>query len=136
VREVMTSRLVACTPDATAADAARLMKENDIGDVLVRDGDRLAGIVTDRDLAIRVLAEDRHGAERPIRDVCSHDVATVSPEDTIDRAVELMRERAVRRLPVCEGEGRLVGVVSIGDLALERDRLSALGHISAAPPNR
>ena len=135
VREVMTTDVVACPPDASAASAARLMKERAIGDVLVCEGDHLEGIVTDRDLAVRVLADDQPRSDRPLREICSPAVATVRPDDAIERAVELMKERAVRRLPVCEADGRLVGVVSIGDLAIERDRRSALGQISAAPPS-
>ena len=135
VREIMKDDPVCCTRETTAAEAARLMKQHDIGDVLVRDGGRLAGIVTDRDLAVRVLADDARPIERGIGEICSTDVTWVLPEDDVRRAVQLMRERAVRRLPVCESDGRLVGVVSIGDLAVERERQSALGRISAAPPN-
>jgi|GEM_PF-405629 len=135
VREVMTRDPVCCPPDATAAEAARLMKERHIGDVLVCSDGHLEGIVTDRDLVVRALADGERPQERRLGEICSHDIATVTPDDAIDRAVELMKRHAVRRLPVCEPDGRLAGVVSLGDLAVERDERSALGQISAAPPN-
>jgi CBS domain-containing protein len=107
-----------------------------VGDVLVCDGERLLGIVTDRDLVVRCLAEEDEPAALPIGEICSRNPFTVTPEDDVDDVVELMKERAVRRVPVVGEEGALVGIVSLGDLAERRDRESALGRISAAPPNR
>lgn len=135
IQDVMTREVAALPSDATARQAARLMKERAIGDVLVCDGDALRGIVTDRDLVIRCLAEDDRPGERPLGQICSGEPVTLSPDDDVDRAVELMRLHAVRRIPVVDGD-RPVGVVSIGDLALERDEGSALADISAAPPNQ
>lgn len=135
VEDVMTREVAALPPDATAQQAARLMKERGIGDVLVCDGDVLRGIVTDRDLVIRCLAEDDRPTERRIGEICTGEPVTLSPQDDVDRAVDLMRQHAVRRIPVVEA-GRPVGVVSIGDLAIERDERSALADISAAPPNQ
>jgi CBS domain-containing protein len=131
----MTSDPVCCAPSATAEEAARQMRDGHIGDVLVCENGRLDGIVTDRDIVVRVAAEGRRPDECLLREISSHDVVTVAPDDGVDRAVQLMKERAVRRLPVCEGDGRLVGVISLGDLAVARDRDSALGEISAAPAN-
>ena len=135
VREVMTSHPVTLTPGASLIDAAKQMRDGDIGDVLVVDGDgRLRGIVTDRDIVVRALADGREGYATTVGEVCSPDPVTVGPEDDADRAVQLMRERAVRRIPVVN-DGRLAGVVSLGDMAIERDPESALGQISAAREN-
>jgi CBS domain-containing protein len=135
VREIMTSRdLATVSPQASVVDVARLMREKDVGDVLVVDGDRLSGIVTDRDLVVRVLAEGEQIGGKHAQDACSGEVVAVSPDDEVDTAVRLMREKSVRRLPVVEG-GRPVGVVSLGDLAIERGPDSALGDISAAKSN-
>jgi len=135
VKDVMTRNPITVPAGATTLDAARLMKEQDIGDVIVLDDDAVCGIVTDRDLVVRVLAEGRNPSGTKVADVCSRDVTTVSPNDPAERAVELMRDGALRRLPVTE-KGKPVGVVSIGDLAVTRDPDSALADISAAPPNR
>jgi len=110
------------------------MRTEDVGDVLVVDGGRLSGIITDRDIAIRAVAENK-GPATPVREVCSDgNLTTVTPDTKIDQAVELMRSQAVRRLPVVDGD-RPVGMISIGDLAIERDETSALADISAAKPN-
>jgi CBS domain-containing protein len=134
ISDVMTKDPAMLEVMNTAADAATMMAERDIGDIIVRDGDKVCGIVTDRDIVVRAVAENRNPTTVTLGEICSRDVATLSPGDSIDDAVKLMSERALRRLPVVE-KGRAVGIVSIGDLAMERDRDSALGQISAAPPN-
>jgi CBS domain-containing protein len=134
VREVMTSRTVTLAPDTSLFDAARRMRDDDVGDVLVTEGDQLRGIVTDRDIVVRALAEGREGASTTIGDVCSGDLAVVGPDDDAGEVVKQMRSRAVRRLPVVE-DGRVVGVVSMGDMAIERDPGSALADVSAAKEN-
>ncbi|HEX6310308.1 MAG TPA: CBS domain-containing protein [Acidimicrobiia bacterium] len=135
VKDVMTSTPITVPPTAFAWDAARLMKEQDIGDVIVVDGDEVQGIVTDRDLVVRVMGEGRDPSRTAIGEICSGDLHTVSPSDPADEAIRVMREHALRRLPVID-DGRPVGVVSIGDLAVERDPDSALADISAAAPNQ
>ena len=135
VKDLMTTSPVTVPPTALAWDAARLMKEQDIGDVIVVEGDRLRGIVTDRDLVVRVLAEGRDPSGTTIGEISSENVQTVGPDDPAEEAVRVMREQALRRLPVFEN-GKPVGVVSIGDLAVERDPDSALADISAAAPNQ
>lgn len=119
---------------ATLADAARTMRDANIGDVVVADGERPLGVLTDRDIVVRAVAEGRAPEQTPASELCSGEVVTVGPEDDVSQAVRTMREKAVRRLPVV-ADGRLVGVVSLGDLAIERDETSALADISAADPN-
>ncbi|MBT2385865.1 CBS domain-containing protein [Streptomyces sp. ISL-11] len=135
VREIMTSTPVTVGPQTSVVEVARRMREEDIGAVLVTEGDRLRGLVTDRDLVVRVLADGGDVDGTSVHRACSEDPVSVSPDDDLDRAIKLMRERSVRRLPVVE-DGRPVGIVSLGDAAIERDPGSALGDISAAKSNR
>jgi CBS domain-containing protein len=134
VQDVMTTDPVALDSSETVVEAARRMKDQDIGDVIVVEGGEICGVVTDRDIVVRVLAEGRDPGQTRLGDVCSRDLATVSPNDDLTAAGDLMSERAIRRVPVVEN-GRPVGIISIGDLAIERDPDSALSHISAAPPS-
>jgi CBS domain-containing protein len=100
----------------------------------VEDDGQVRGIVTDRDIVVRAVADGRDPASTTLGEVGSTDVVALSPDDTVERAVEIMRQKAIRRVPVVEG-GRAVGIVSIGDLAAERDPDSALADISSARPN-
>jgi CBS domain-containing protein len=135
VAQIMARNVEGLPGDAPVREAAQRMRDTDTGDVLVLDDDRLVGILTDRDIAVRVVAEGRDVAT-PVREVCSRsDLATVTPDMLAERVAEMMREKSIRRLPVVEGD-RVVGVVSIGDLAVERDPGSALADISAAGGNR
>lgn len=134
VRDIMAEVPISLPPSATVTEAAQAMRDYSIGDVMVVDGDRLQGMVTDRDIVVRALAEERAPDATPLRDICSTDLATIAPDDDSDQAVRLMRERAIRRLPVVD-DGKLVGTVTIGDLAVVKDPNSALADISAAPPN-
>ncbi|GAA4419407.1 CBS domain-containing protein [Georgenia halophila] len=133
VTDVMTKNPTKIRANQTVREAAELMKAQDIGDLVVEDGGQVVGIVTDRDLVIRVLATGG-GAEDEVRNACSADLVTVSPDDPQEAAVNLMREKGVRRVPVMRGDD-LVGILSIGDLAMERDQESALADISAKQPN-
>lgn len=132
ISEVMTPDPRTLDASETVTAAARVMADDDIGDVLVVDGDRLYGIITDRDITIRVVAEGRDPQSTTLRDVCSTGVVTLSPDDSVDDAERVMGEQAVRRLPIVQ-DGRPVGVVSLGDLAIEEDPESPLADISAAP---
>jgi CBS domain-containing protein len=135
VGEVMTRNPVTVRSDATIVDAARLMRDRDIGPLVVVDDERVRGIVTDRDIVVRAVAEGRDPSSVRIADVCSGDVETVSPDEPIGDAVRRMEQRDVRRLPVVEA-GRPVGIVAMGDLAVEGDLpSSSLADISAATPN-
>jgi len=135
VSEVMTENPTMLDAAETVADAARAMRDRGIGDVVVEEDGRLCGIVTDRDIVVRAVAEGRPAADVRLRDICSADLVTVQPDTAVEEAVRLMREKALRRLPVMRGQD-VVGIVSIGDLAIERDPDSALGAISAARTNR
>jgi CBS domain-containing protein len=135
VSDVMAQNPVTLPSDAAAMEAARRMRDGDIGDVVVSDAGNVLGIVTDRDLVVRVLAEGRDPERTRLAEVYSEELVTVQPNTSIKDAAALMRENAVRRLVVMDGD-RLVGVVSIGDLAMETDERSALADISAAEPNR
>ncbi|EYR61812.1 oxidoreductase [Actinotalea ferrariae CF5-4] len=133
IADVITPDPVTIEATGTVREAAELMRSGDIGDVVVVEGGSLLGIVTDRDLVVRVLAVGGSGDD-PVRQACSSDLVTVSPDASLEEAAELMRQHDVRRLPVTSGE-ELVGIVSIGDLAIEKDPRSTLGDISAAAPN-
>jgi CBS domain-containing protein len=135
VREIMTRDPVVMEERSTVAEAARAMKEQDIGDVIVTAGEQVCGIVTDRDIVVRALAEGREPMTTKLADIVSSELVTVKPDDPVEEAARLMRERALRRMPVVS-DGRPVGVVSIGDLAIERDEESGLAQISAARANR
>jgi CBS domain-containing protein len=132
VGDLMTPQPAALEAAQVVADAARVMRDTDIGDILVTDEGRLVGILTDRDIVVRVLAECLDPESTPVGTVCSRRLTTLSPGDAIEAAVTRMREEAVRRLPVVE-DGRPIGILVLGDLAIERDPESVLGTITAAP---
>jgi CBS domain-containing protein len=134
IRELMTPNPVALPGTASVHEAPQAMRDADIGDVIVIENNRVCGIVTDRDIVVRTLAEGRGPATTTLADICSHPLLVVSPTDSVEKAVRLMGTHALRRVPVVEG-GQPVGIVSLGDLAVERDSGSALGDISSAPPN-
>ena len=134
IYDVMSHDPVCLPPGATLDEAARCMRDHAIGDVLVAEDDQLRGMVTDRDIVVRALAEGRDPSRTTVAEVCTSDVTALSPSDDIDEAIRLMSDRAVRRVPVVE-HGRLVGIVAMGDLAIERDPDSALADVSAAAPN-
>ena len=136
IREVMTAAPGAVRTTDTLQEAARLMKTKDIGDVLVEDDQgMLAGIITDRDVAIRATAEGANPKTTTVEGIFTHDVAALAPTDTVQEAVRLMRAGNVRRLPVVEG-GKAVGIVSLGDISVETAPGSILADISTASPDR
>lgn len=135
VREVMTTDPIKLGVDESITAAARAMRDNDIGDVLVtEDGHNLVGIVTDRDIVVRGIAENGSSPDQTTVGAICSDVIAVSPDDDVEDVIGVMREQAVRRIPVVEGE-TVVGMVSLGDLASEFDPDSVLGEISDAPEN-
>jgi CBS domain-containing protein len=121
VKEVMTSNPVTVEADASVVEAARVMKKEDTGIVPVTAGGRLVGTITDRDIVVRVLAEEKDPQATTVRDVASTELVTVDPQQELDEALRLMARNQVRRLPVVEGDGRLVGIVSQADVARQAD---------------
>jgi CBS domain-containing protein len=134
VRDVMTTNVIYLPSETTLAEAASTMREQDIGDVVVADGPSLTGLVTDRDIVVRAVADRRDPSSTTLGEIVSRDLVTVRPDDSVHSAALLMRDRAVRRILVCDDNG-LVGIVSIGDLAEKIDPDSVLGGISQAAPN-
>ena len=134
VRDVMTSEPIVLQQDQTIADAAQAMRDTAVGAVLVVDGDRLCGLITDRDIVVRAVAESAP-PDSPVGPLVSADLIAVGADDEADDAARVMQANAVRRLPVMD-DGRIVGIVSIGDLAVSRGEDSALADISAAEPSQ
>ena len=120
VRDVMTSNPTTCEPTATLVDAAKVMAREDVGPVPIVEGGKLVGIVTDRDIIIRAVAEGRDVTSTTVRDVASKDLVTVTADEDLDRALQLMADNQVRRIPVVEGD-HVVGIVSQADVARAAD---------------
>jgi len=134
VGEVMAKAVVTCPSTATLTEIGALMRDRDVGDVIVSDGQDLVGIVTDRDIVVRCIADGVDPNETAVSAACTVGVVTVEPGASVDEAARVMREQAVRRLPVV-AQGRAVGIVSLGDLAVEADPTSALADITSQAPN-
>ena len=134
IQEVMTPNPRTVETESPLRQAAEIMRDQDVGSVVVTEGDDVCGIVTDRDIAVRAVAAGHDPNETKVAEVCNRDVVSLSPDQSVDDAIRLMRNENIRRLPVLEG-GKAVGIVSLGDLAIARDPDSALGDISAAPPD-
>lgn len=133
VRDVMTAEPIVLQQDQSIADAAQAMRDASVGAVLIVDGDKLCGLVTDRDIVVRAVAESAL-PDSPVGQVVSPDLVAVGADDETADAARVMQDNAVRRLPVLD-DGRIVGIVSIGDLAVSLGEDSALAQISAADPN-
>jgi|SRR5436190_8439425 len=134
VGTVMTRDPKVLESSAPLTDAARAMRESDIGDVIVIEDGSVCGIATDRDIVVRGIALGKDPSTTRLDEISSRDVTTVSPDMPVEEAIQLMRDRAVRRLPVVDGD-RPVGVISLTDLAMERNPSSVLSDIKKAPPN-
>ncbi|TDB75672.1 CBS domain-containing protein [Micromonospora sp. KC723] len=135
VSDVMTKQVVYLPAETTLDEAARVMKEADIGDVVVTEGATLAGLLTDRDIVVRAVAERSDPAATTIGSIITREVVMIEQHCTAAEAASLMRERNIRRVLVCDNERKLVGIVSLGDLAMQLDPTSALADISEAAPN-
>jgi CBS domain-containing protein len=119
VREVMAQRPRAVSPTTSVLEVAEVMDQEDVGSVPVLEDDRLAGIVTDRDITVRAVAKGKDPRGMPVREITTRDVVTVGPDDDLADALKLMASYQVRRIPVVDDEEHLVGVVSQADVALE-----------------
>lgn len=136
VGELMTPDPVTTTSKTSVAHAARLMRDHDVGHVVIVDGDgQPSGVLTDRDIVIRVVADGQSAEETTVSAAASGEVSSVEPSISANDAAQVMRDQAIRRLPVVD-RGDVVGVVSIGDLAVHLDPESALADVSASSPNR
>jgi CBS domain-containing protein len=135
VEEIMTTNPRTVNVDDTVLQAAQLMRDNDIGDVIVVDDGQVTGILTDRDVVVRALAEGRDPESTTVSEIATTGVQAIDPDASEDDALRTMREHDIRRLPVVKN-GRPVGFVSLGDLAVEREPDSALADISAAAPDQ
>jgi CBS domain-containing protein len=126
LRDMMTANIEEISADATLMQAAEKMKLLDIGAIPVRENDRLVGMITDRDIAVRAVAEGRDPREMPVRDAMSSDIFFCYEDESVESAAKLMEEKQIRRLPVFDRSQRAIGIVSLGDLAVRNhdDRLS------------
>jgi len=120
LRELMTPQPMILDASATVAEAAQYMRDEDVGDVLVQDDGELCGIVTDRDIVVRCIAEDEDPSSSRLGDLCSEELVTLEVDASIDDAVTLMATHAVRSVPVVE-KGAVLGILSLSDLALAYD---------------
>jgi CBS domain-containing protein len=127
IRDVMTTNPKTCDPSTNVVDAAKVMAQEDVGPVPIVEGGRLVGIVTDRDLVVRVLAEGKDPSSTTVGDIASADLTTITPESDLQEALELMSASQVRRLPVVEN-GNLVGLVAQADVARAADE-EATGEV-------
>jgi len=121
IRDLMTPNPCSIDADQTVAHAAKMMRDEDVGLAPIVEGDKLIGMLTDRDIAIRVVAEGRNPDEVKVSEVASKQVVTIDPQQDLDEALRIMAKHQVRRLPVVEEDGRLVGVVAQADVAREGD---------------
>jgi CBS domain-containing protein len=117
VRDLMSSNIRTVDSNASIMDAAKMMRDQDVGMIPITDGDRLSGTITDRDIAIRVVAEGKDTSSTNVIDVASRELVTIDPQQDLDEALRLMAKHQVRRLPVCEEDGRLIGIVAQADIA-------------------
>jgi CBS domain-containing protein len=135
VEEIMTTNPRTVNVDDTVSQAAQVMRDSDIGDVIVVEDGQVTGIVTDRDIAVRAVAEGRDPDSTTVGEFATTGVQAIEPGASVDDALRMMREHDIRRLPVVKN-GRPVGIVSLGDLAVEREPDSTLADISAAAPDQ
>ena len=124
ISEVMTRDVETIQPDQTAQEAAKFMLRADAGSIPVTEGERLIGMITDRDIAVRGVAEGR-GPETPVRDLMTDGIVCASIDEDVDAVAQKMSDAQVRRLPVIDEQQKLCGIVSLGDLARETETEAA-----------
>jgi CBS domain-containing protein len=133
VKNLMSGDVKVISPDMTIGDAAKKMRDGDFGMMPVEEDDRMIGTISDRDIAIRAVAEGKDGSTK-VRDVMSEGVAWVHEDESVEQAATIMSKRQVRRLPVVDRDKRLVGIVALGDFAVESSEIQpaakALSEIS------
>jgi CBS domain-containing protein len=114
----MTERPRCVTPETPVSEAAELMASEDVGSLPILEGDKLAGVVTDRDIVVRAVARKKDPQGMPVREVASRDLVTVRPDEDLSEALKLMASNQVRRLPVVDDDNRLVGILAQADVAM------------------
>lgn len=124
IRDVMTRQPMWVEPSATIEEVARKLRSEDVGSLPVVENGSLTGMLTDRDIALRVVAAGKSPSSTTAGEIASRDVISIDPDQTLDEAMRLMAQHQVRRLPVCEEDGTLVGIVAQADIALEADEQS------------
>ena len=129
VHELMTERPRCVTPETPVSEAAALMASEDVGSLPILEGERLAGVVTDRDIVVRGIAEGKDPRGMPVREIATRDPVSVSPEQSLDEALQLMASHQVRRLPVVDEDDRLVGVLAQADVATKTGKEKAVGEM-------
>jgi CBS domain-containing protein len=133
LKDIMSPDVQVISPEATISEAAQKMRDGDFGMVPVADNDRMIGAISDRDIAVRAIAEGK-GPDTPVRDVMSQGITWAYEDDSVEHAAQVMSEHQIRRLPVVNREKRLVGIVALGDFAVESSDISpaaeALAEIS------
>jgi signal-transduction protein with cAMP-binding, CBS, and nucleotidyltransferase domain len=134
ISDVMTPSPRTLGMDATCTEGARAMRDDNVGAVLLTEGDELRGIVTDRDITVRAAAEGMDCASTSLGEIATTDPVTIDSSSSLEDAVNLMRDNDVRRIPVTEG-GRPSGIISLGDIALATNAEPVLEEISSSPPN-
>jgi CBS domain-containing protein len=121
IRDLMTANPCSIDADKPVAYAAQMMRDENVGLAPIVEGDKLIGTVTDRDIAVRVVAEGKDPNQTAVREIASTNLVTIDPQQDLDEALRLMAKHQVRRLPVVEEDGRLVGVVAQADVARQGD---------------
>jgi CBS domain-containing protein len=135
VEQIMTTNPRTVDANDTVKDAAQVMRDSDIGNVILIEDGQVTGIVTDRDIAVRAVAEGRDAESTAVSEISTTGIKAIEPNASVDDALRTMREEDIRRLPVVKN-GRPVGIVSLGDLAVEREPDSTLADISTAAPDQ
>jgi CBS domain-containing protein len=138
VRDVMTAGPVCVTPDTPVSVVAEVMDSDNIGSVPVVENDRLTGVITDRDIVVRAIAQGKDPRGMPVREIYSRDVIAVTPDDKLKDVVSIMADNQIRRIPVVDQENHLVGVISQADIALEAKEKTVgelVEEISKPPAN-
>lgn len=132
LREVMTRNVDVIHPEAPVREAAEMMRAADVGPIPVCDGERLVGMLTDRDIAIRAVALGRDPSTTHVRDVMTPEISFCFEDQDVDQAMQMMAERQIRRLPVLDANKRLVGIFSIGDIAICGGNVKRVGRAIAS----
>jgi CBS domain-containing protein len=122
VQEIMSHDLVAASENETCFDVAKKMKEHDVGAIPIMEGDQLKGIITDRDIVVKCIAEGDDPKTSPVKKYMSAEPVTATPDMDVEEVSQLMSQKQIRRLPIVESGNKLVGMVSLGDLAVKADK--------------